>query len=115
MQVAGGSGKSVAPTVRAGQRGLKHHGILQGVQRADAEGRKETPDPGESSHLRGTVPSPVEMKTQPLPLPQAGPRKSVRVERLRAVTMGRQGDQAQVREIAEKKMKDSIGDTIESP
>src|SRR6185437_7702262 len=70
---AGGSGQSVAPDrSRAWSARSQHHGILQGVQRPDAEGRKEHPDPGGHHHLRGPFLHLRDEDAADVLLPQAG-------------------------------------------
>src|SRR6201993_4559555 len=51
---AGGCGESVASDrPRAWSARSEHHGVLQGVQRPDPEGREEHPDPrGSLLHVR---------------------------------------------------------------
>ncbi len=89
----GRCGESFAPDrSRAWSARSQHHGILQGVQRPDAEGRKEHPDPGGHHdlcrsflHLRDEDPADVL-------LPQAGRQDPVRLEGA-GPRQGRQGDQ----------------------
>jgi hypothetical protein len=103
-------GQSVAAD-RPGARSARpqHHGILQGVQRAhraDGEGHADS-----GRHHRLSGPSfTFETKTPPVTFflkKAAGIGKNLRLQdagpRLR-----RQGDKAQVREIAEKKMKPDL-------
>src|SRR6185437_14235788 len=53
---AGRRRQPVAPDrAGAGSAGLEHHGVLQGVQRADPEDREEHADPGDHHHLSGSL------------------------------------------------------------
>src|SRR6516165_2964283 len=89
---AGGCCESVAPDrPRAWSARPQHHGILQGVQRADAEGRKEHPDPGDHHHLRGPFLHLRDEDAADVLLPQAGRKNPVRVEGP-GPRQGRQGD-----------------------
>src|SRR4051812_46928074 len=78
---AGRCGQSVATDrSRAWSARPQHHGILQGVQRADAEGRKEHPDSGGDHDLpRSSVPLRPQAPAD-VALPQAGRQDPVRIE-----------------------------------
>src|SRR4051812_48513449 len=89
---AGGCGESVAPDrTRAWSARPQHHGILQGVQRADAEGRKEHADPGGDYDLRRSFLHFRDEDAADVLLPQAGRENPVRLESA-GPRQGRQGD-----------------------
>src|SRR3954470_24371012 len=70
---AGGCGQSVAPDrPRAWSARPQHHGILQSLQRADAEGRKEHADSGGDHDLCRSFVHLRDEDAADVLLPQAG-------------------------------------------
>src|ERR1039458_4698190 len=78
---AGRRRQPVAPD-RAGFGSARpqHHGVLQGVQRADPEDREEHPDPGDHHHLSGSLVHLRDEDAAGVLLPQEGGEAGQRLE-----------------------------------
>src|SRR6185312_3464813 len=79
---------------RAGARPARpqHHGVLQGVQRADPEDRKEHADPGDHHHLSGSLLHLRDEDAASVFLPQEGGEARQRLQDARS-RQGRLGHQ----------------------
>ena len=106
LQAVGGAGQpGAAGRPRAGPARHQHHGVLQGVQRPDA-GATRARSSRSSSRSTRTARSPSSRRRRRPPCSSSRRSGSTRARASRTATRSARSPQAQLREIAERKLPD---------